>query len=250
MKAWPWSFLALALTASFPPPTASAQIPEKFTNLQLLPKDTSREQLVQTMRSFANALGVRCSHCHANTSPEDFKTFDFASDDKETKRVARAMMRMTREINGRLLPETGRTPVRTIECMTCHHGLARPEQLPDVLDATFRKDGLDAALKKYGELREKYYGQAAYDFSMRSLNILAEKLDDEKNVEGAIVVQEFNVKVNPGIASSHRLLADLYLEKGDRAAARANFEKAVALDPAEPYYKRRLQEMSASPSPR
>ena len=237
---------AVLATAS----SGSAQIPEKFTNLKVLPKDVKRDQLVQTMRSFASALGVRCSHCHANTSPEDLKTFDFASDDKETKRVARAMMRMTGEINAHLLPETGRTPVRTVQCMTCHHGLARPEQLVDVLDATLRTDGVEGALRKYGELRDKYYGQAAYDFSMRSLNVLAEKLDDEKNAEGAIAVQEFNVKVNPGIASSHRLLADLYLHKGDRAAARTHFEKAVALAPEDAYYKRRLQEMFASPSPR
>jgi tetratricopeptide (TPR) repeat protein len=229
---------------------ASAQIPDKFTNLRVLPKETTHDQLVQTMRSFANALGVRCSHCHVNTKPEDLKTFDFASDDKETKRVARVMMRMTGEINSHLLPETGRTPLRTVECMTCHHGLARPEQLIDALDATVKKDGVDAALKQYSELREKYYGQAAYDFSMRSLNMLAEKLEHAKNVDAAIAVQEFNVKVNPGIASSHILLADLYLDKGDRAAARANFEKAVALAPEDAYYKRRLQEMSASPSPR
>jgi predicted negative regulator of RcsB-dependent stress response len=46
------------------------------------------------------------------------------------------------------------------------------------------------------------------------------------------------------------LLGDLYLDKRDRAAARANFEKAVALAPEDAYYRRRLQEMSASPSPR
>jgi tetratricopeptide (TPR) repeat protein len=230
--------------------TGSAQIPDKFTNLKVLPKDTTREQLVPVMRSFANALGVRCSHCHVNTKPEDLKTFDFASDDKETKRVARVMMRMTTEINGHLLPETGRTPLRTVQCMTCHHGLAQPEQLIDVLDATFRKEGVEAALKQYGELRDKYYGQAAYDFSMRTLNMLAERLGHEKNFDAAIAVQEFNVKINPGIASTHSLLADLYLGKGDRAAARANFEKAVALEPGSAYYKQRLQEMSASPSPR
>ena len=250
MNPWRSSVPALAVAALLVPVGASAQIPDKFTNLQVLPKDTTHDQLVETMRSFASALGVRCSHCHKNTSPEDFKTFDFASDDKETKRVARVMMRMTREINGHLLPETGRTPVRTVACMTCHHGLARPEELVDVLDATFRKDGLDAALAQYGELRQKYQGQAAYDFSMRTLNTLAERLSNEKKADAAIAVQEFNVKVNPGIASSHRLLADLYLDKGDRAAARANFEKAVALEPEDAYYKRRLQEMSASPSPR
>jgi tetratricopeptide (TPR) repeat protein len=240
----------LVITACLAPAAATAQIPDKFTNLQILAKDTTHDQLVQTMRSFASALGVRCSHCHKNTSPEDFKTFDFASDDKEEKRVARVMMGMTREINGHLLPETGRSPVRAVACMTCHHGLARPEELVDVLDASLRKDGLEAALAKYGELRQKYQGQAAYDFSMRTLNTLAERLAGAKNVEAAIAVQEFNVKVNPGIASSHRLLADLYLDKGDRAAARANFEKAVALEPGDAYYKRRLQEMSASPSPR
>lgn len=250
MSRWPRLVQALVLAVLPGTGPAYAQIPDKFTNLQALPKETSRDQLVQTMRSFANALGVRCSHCHVNKVPEDLKTFDFASDDKETKRVARVMMRMTREINGHLLPETGRTPVRTVGCMTCHHGLARPEQLIDVLSASLEKDGVDAALAKYGELREKYRDQAAYDFSMRTLNMLAEKLAGEKSLDSAIKVQEFNVKVNPGIASSHRLLADLYLDKGDRAAARANFEKAVALAPEDAYYQRRLQEMSASPSPR
>jgi hypothetical protein len=45
-------------------------------------------------------------------------------------------------------------------------------------------------------------------------------------------------------------IAALYLGKGDRAAARADFERAAALEPGEAYCKRRLQEMSASPSPR
>jgi len=229
--------------------TASAQIPDTFTNLQVLPKDVPKAQLVQAMRDFAGALGVRCSHCHKNTKPEDFKTFDFASDDKEEKRVARAMMKMTREINTRLLPDIGRTPVASVQCITCHHGLAKPEQLVDVLGATVKKQGVAAALDQYSELRERYQGQAAYDFSMRTLNTLAERLNSEKDVDGAIAVLEFNVKVNPGIANSYGLLTDLYLAKGDRAAARASIEKALALDPESAYFRRRLQEMAASPSP-
>jgi len=228
---------------------ASAQVPDTFTNLQVLPKDTSKAQLVQTMREYASALGVRCSHCHKNTKPEDLKTFDFASDDKEEKKVARAMMKMTREINSRLLPEIGRTPVASVQCITCHHGLSKPEQLVDVLGATVKKQGVAAALDQYGELRQRYYGQAAYDFSMRTLNVLAERLAADKDLDSAITVQEFNVKVNPGIASSHSLLADLYLGKGDRASARASVEKAVALEPDSAYFKRRLEELVASPSP-
>jgi tetratricopeptide (TPR) repeat protein len=244
-----WPVIA-ALSALLSAARAGAQVPDTFTNLKVLPKDISHDELVQTMRGFANALGVRCSHCHVNTKPEDLKTFDFAADDKETKRVARTMMRMTREINASLLPETGRTPLRTVACMTCHHGLPQPEQLVDVLDTRLRKDGVAAALTEYDELRAKYYGQAAYDFSMRTLNMLAEKLGDEKRFEDAVAVQEHNVTVNPGIASSHRLLGDLYLDKGDRSAARLNFEKAVALEPGDAYYKRRLQELLASPAPR
>ena len=240
---------AVALAFALCPPRAQAQIPDTFTNLQVLPKDVSRAQLVQTMREFAGALGVRCSHCHKNTQPEDLKTFDFASDDKEAKKIARVMMRMTGEINTRLLPEIGRTPVAAVQCITCHHGLVKPEQLVDVLGATLKKQGVAAALDQYGELRQKYQGQAAYDFSMRTLNVLAERLAQQKDFDGAIAVQEFNVKTNPGIASSHRLLADLYLDKGDRASARANLEKAVALEPGEAYYKQRLQELLASPSP-
>jgi tetratricopeptide (TPR) repeat protein len=250
------TILAVGVTAS----VAAAQIPDTFTNLQVLPKDIPKPQLVQTMRSFASALGVRCQHCHVGKVPEDLRTFDFASDEKETKKVARAMLRMTREINTRLLPETGRTPLVEVHCITCHHGVAKPEQLVDVLAASARKDGIEAALQKYGELREKHYGRAAYDFGAPSLNTLAERLAGEKNLEGAIAVQEFNLKVNPNIATSYALLAHFQQQKGDRAAARASIEKAIALEPGDAFYKRRLQELDAgrpsaaapapSPSPR
>jgi hypothetical protein len=40
---------------------AVAQFPEKFTNLQVLPKDTSRPQLESTMWGFV-ALNVRCNY--------------------------------------------------------------------------------------------------------------------------------------------------------------------------------------------
>ena len=256
MKPHPSSLrgLAAAVVVLAVATTAGAQIPEKFTNLQVLPKDISHDQLVQTMRSFASALGVRCMHCHVATNPQDMKTFDYASDEKETKKVARGMIKMTHEINASLMPQVGRTPVMSVRCITCHHGVTKPEQLDDVMSAAAQKDGVDAALKKYTELREKYYGQAAYDFSMRSLNIFAEQLASNKNVDGAITVQEFNVKTNPGIGSSYSLLANLYEQKGDRAAARSSIEKALALEPDNAYFKRRVQELSApaspSPSPR
>src|SRR5919202_4175897 len=44
---------------------AQMQIPEKFENLKVLPKDIPRDTLVQVMRTFAMSLGVRCTYCHA-----------------------------------------------------------------------------------------------------------------------------------------------------------------------------------------
>lgn len=47
-----------------PAPGAPRWQPPDPTNLQVLPKDIPKAQLVQTMRGFAMGLGVRCEHCH------------------------------------------------------------------------------------------------------------------------------------------------------------------------------------------
>ena len=51
----------VALMAQGGPP----QGPPK--NLQVLPKDTPRPQLIAMMRGVAGALGVRCNYCHVAT---------------------------------------------------------------------------------------------------------------------------------------------------------------------------------------
>jgi tetratricopeptide (TPR) repeat protein len=234
----------IAAAAVLLPGLAQAQIPEKFTNLQILPKASTREQVVETMRAFATALGVRCNHCHVGSDPETLEGFDFAADTKQAKRIARAMMRMTQEINERLLPQMGREPEIKVQCITCHHGLAQPETLRDVLAETVATDGVDAALRYYRRLRSRYYGQSAYDFSAVTLNGLAEWLAEaRKDLDAAIAVQRFNVETNPGIASSYALLADLYVRKGDRASARTSFQRAAELEPANAYFRKRLEEL-------
>ena len=57
--------LVTALVLAAAPARAAGQIPEKFENLQYFPKDIPRDSLVQTMRGFSFALGVRCHYCHA-----------------------------------------------------------------------------------------------------------------------------------------------------------------------------------------
>jgi hypothetical protein len=247
---------AATVSAQTPPaspspvaPSAPApKQPEKPKNLQVLPKDMSREQVIAVMRAFTAALGVRCQHCHVAKDPADLSTFDFASDEKETKKVARTMVTMTAEINEKLLPQTGRSPLLKVQCVTCHRGVPRPEPLADVLVATAQKSGVDVAQKQYQELREKHAVSGGYDFTHRSLAAAAHKLADAGDVAGAIRIAELNLTANPVTASSHVLLADLHLKKGDRAAAKAQMEKALALQPNDAHLQKRLKELS-EPAP-
>ena len=105
-----------------------AQIPDSFTNLKVFPSDVPKRQLIDTMKGFTQALGVRCQFCHVGEG-DDLATFNFASDDKEHKQIAREMIRMVKQINegfiGKLPAES--EPRQTVTCMTCHRGQATPE---------------------------------------------------------------------------------------------------------------------------
>ncbi|HEY5381358.1 MAG TPA: c-type cytochrome [Acidobacteriaceae bacterium] len=99
------------------------------TNLQVLPKDISTEDLLKVMHGFTQQLGVRCTFCHA----EDATTHhpDFASDAKPQKNSARIMMRMTHEINTKYLAQIqdpdAMPEMKTVSCGTCHRGHSMPE---------------------------------------------------------------------------------------------------------------------------
>src|SRR5437879_13048192 len=87
--------------------SAAAQTPGRFppdslVNVKVIPRTTPVIQVVGMMRNFAFGLGVRCPFCHVCEEGMPLEKFDFAKDEKRTKRVARQMMRMVDEINRRL----------------------------------------------------------------------------------------------------------------------------------------------------
>jgi hypothetical protein len=137
--------------------SAAAQFPEKFTNLQFLPKDTSRKQL-ESMRGFAFGLNVWL--CLLPCEKPNAKKFemDFTSDDKDTKKTARVMRQMVAAINHDYiskLPPAQMPPVQ-VQCVTCHYGLTQPRQLTSVLAEAIDQKGIDSAVALYHELRQKY----------------------------------------------------------------------------------------------
>ena len=110
----------------------SAQSPPKLfansQNLRVLPTDISAELLRSTMIGFTQALDVRCSTCHAGEESEPLTEYDFASDEKESKLIAREMLRMINAINESVVSldrGAGHEYVE-VSCMTCHRGQSLP----------------------------------------------------------------------------------------------------------------------------
>ena len=103
-------------------------------NLQVLPKDWTRAQVVMVMQGFNMALGVTCNYCHvemagAQPGANGQVPIDAAKDDKDTKKKARVMMKMVGQINSTLGSELGKpaAEVSRVQCATCHRGAAIPK---------------------------------------------------------------------------------------------------------------------------
>jgi len=139
--------VTLAVAAQQPPQNPPAQPPPQGQppqgapggrgpqpapkNLQVLPKDTTRQQINPIMRGFTRALGVRCPYCHVGEEGADLSTFDFASDEKPTKKTARIMLQNLMETNTRLA-SVGDKPAGEprVSCWTCHRGETKPASPP------------------------------------------------------------------------------------------------------------------------
>lgn len=228
--------------------SAQAQIPDTFTNLKVLPKDTPKPELIKIMRGFSHDLGVRCGFCHMAKDPQDFSTFNFASDQVAAKETAREMMRMAKNINGQIDKIMGKEHPDHLQvtCFTCHHGNERPETLGDALVRVLKKDGPDAAVARYKELRQEYYGQAAYDFSEWSLVMIAEELGhDPAQMTAARALLNTNLEYYPDSAPTYARLAETYIAAGDTTAAMTNFDKAMSLAPEDQRLKQRVDAIKA-----
>lgn len=226
---------------------ARGQFPDKFTNLKVLPKEISKQELQSTMRGFAFALGVRCEHCHVEKKDVE-NSYDFPADDKQAKKIARVMLQMVARINrdylGKLVQEDG-SPVIHVECMTCHHGLTRPQPLGAVLAASLGKDGLDKTLALYRQLRSKYYGTGEYDFGETPLNLLAESLLGEQRNAEALAVMDLSFAMNhPDSVWSYHMFAMAHEANGQLDQAIADYRKALELHPDDSWAKQQIDTLS------
>jgi tetratricopeptide (TPR) repeat protein len=238
--------LAGALSLAAP---VGAQIPDPpYKNLQVLPKDISKRDIVRTMRQYATELGVRCHHCHVG--PDNLEGMDFASDEKDAKRAAREMLRMVETINAttiKALPARAE-PRQTLTCITCHRATAIPPMPLHVdLAQTAVAKGGPAAVERYRELRKLHYGDGRYDFRPQSLIMAAVRLMESSKPEEALALARLNLEFNPELAQSHVVIGEVLLRKGEKDKASASFRKALEIDPKNFDAQRALKQLEAQP---
>jgi len=206
--------LAAMLLLVVPEPAAAQWPPDTLENLKVLPQDIGTRQLIGIMAGFTRALGVRCQYCHVGEEEMPLAEFDFASDEKETKRKARVMLRMLQHVNGDHLGEleTRSDPPVEVTCATCHRGVQKPRMLQDVLMEAYGEGGLEAAVAEYQALRDRYYGRSAYDFGSVPLDDVAGQLGQRGALGDAVALSELNLEMNPGSAFAERQYAGRAIE--------------------------------------
>ena len=217
--------------------------PPPMTNLLIIPKDTPRLQVLQTMQAIAGALGVACNYCHVQEGRGGRN--DFASDEKTTKKAARGMMLLTRDINAKVPMAVGKAEagITRVGCATCHRGVPIPRQITDVVTDAAASGGATAGLAKFKELREKFYGGQSYDFSENGLLQIAQRANTANKADDALAYLNANLEYYPKSARTYVAIAQIKNAKGDKPGAMAALEKAVELDPNNVQAKAQLENL-------
>jgi hypothetical protein len=221
--------------------TGQAAPPPPMTNLQIIPKDTPRPQVLATMQAFTQSLGVQCNYCHVQEGRGGRN--DMASDEKPTKKAARGMMLLAREINTKLPEAVGKAADATtrVGCATCHRGVPIPKQITDIVTETAANGGATAGLAKYKDMRAQFYGGQSYDFSEGSLIAIAQRANAGNKADDALAYLNANLEYYPKSARTYVTMAQVKNGKGDKPGAIQALEKAIELDPNNAQAKAQLE---------
>lgn len=220
--------VALALVSA----NAPAQEGREFSNLQVLSKDSTRDDITHAMLENLRGLGLPrrqsqgCLFCHVGDAETPSSTWDYASDDKLEKRKAREMMAMTANINRRIAGLEARVaPDLEVTCYTCHAGRTDPRPLPELLMDSYEAGGVQELVNRYKELRDRYYRADAYDFRPAVLSALAIQLADAEEFGDALVVADTNAGFFPGESD---IAETGHLVRLERVLAEAGIDAALA----------------------
>ena len=200
------------------------------------------------MQAIAQGLGVKCEYCHAGQrgGPGRSEQPRPEGQPPAKQEIARAMIAMTRDINAKILAATGKQAAEAtrVTCITCHRGVAIPGQLSDIVTKSALRDGPDAAVAQYRELRAQYYGRQSYDFGEETLLTSAEQLVRIKPVI-AIPILRLNLEFYPKSVRSYAQIAFAYTRNLDDESAISTLEKALELEPDNGMIKGQLEQLKS-----
>jgi tetratricopeptide (TPR) repeat protein len=226
-------------------------------NLQVLPKDIPRPQLTAIMRSFTQALGVRCEYCHAlrdGVTPApgqqvQINMLDLPSDAKAAKRKARYMLRMTDSLNRVVLANLPdrRDPPVAVNCMTCHRMNPVPTTIEAVLAEVIEKSGVDSAVARYRLLRATEMLSGKYNFGEQPVSELARALGEQGKHSDAIRLLEMNQEFFPNSVGIDLQIAELHAAAGNREAAIARLRAVLAKNPSDARAQAALRRLGEQP---
>lgn len=222
----------------------AADIYENPQNLKVLSKDIPPGDLRDTMKKFSLGTGSRCSSCHVGEENQPLTEYDFAADEKPLKDRARAMLKMTQQINKTISADTSQVPV-AVECVTCHRGVSKPVMLGAVLAEAAEDNGVQGMQDKYQQLRDRYYGTHSYDFSGFTLSEFAQQRALAGHNNQAYAVLDILIKEYPKSFEGHFLYGELASREGKLELARQYYEKAIKLNPdAAGFVKPRIDQLA------
>ncbi len=220
--------------------------PDSLINTRIIPRGTPVTRVIGMMRDFAGDLGVRCQFCHVGEEGMPLEQFDFASDARRTKLVAREMMAMMAEINRRVDSLPGDSPRVAVTCETCHRGVSRPVPLPTIVTEAAVAAGSDSSIRAYRALRERHYGRSAYDFGEPTLNIAALRLARNARYQEALAIVGLNEEFFPRSAGVAVVRGNVLLLRGDTAAAVSAYREALDRDSTSGEARNRLRALGAA----
>jgi len=165
---------------------------QAFKNVQVL-KDIPAEQLIPTMKFIGASLGVECDFCHAE--------HEMDKDDKQTKKTAREMMKMTMAIN-----HDSFKGEREVTCNTCHRGSSQPQAIPAVATEPLKGGVASDQLANAPELAKWPSG-----------NALLVKFVEAAG--GEVALKQVTTRVEKGnalMAGGHRLPIEIFAKAPDQ----------------------------------
>lgn len=243
----------LVVAACHRPPasanTSAAGAPFRAQNLRVLPADLARDSLLTLMRGMAGGLGVTCQYCHVTDARLTPDSSNFASDEKRPKRIARSMLRLVQRINAELSAGTDHPEVPSIrvDCMTCHRGLPRPILLEDSLQRVLDVQGVDSTLSEYHRLRARYHGRGGFDFGLRTLNVLSERLLASSRYAEALPLAMLNAELFKDRWETSYALGRAYEGLADTAAAIVSYRAVLESVPNHSQARDRLARLTRRP---